>query len=113
MHRQAGIAEMDNYGIIKKGVIIRHLVLPYKIAGTDKIMQFIAQELSPDTYISLMSQYRPCYQANKFKEISRPLTAEEYEEAKEAMQKYGLSNGWIQESGGLERFAGTNIKPQL
>jgi len=113
MHRQVGVAEMDNYGIIKRGVIIRHLVLPDKIAGTDKIMQFIAQELSPDSYVSLMSQYRPCYQANKFKEISRRLRAEEYEEAKEAMQKYGLSNGWIQESGGLERFAGTNIKPQL
>jgi putative pyruvate formate lyase activating enzyme len=113
MHRQAGIAEMDNHGIIKKGVIIRHLVLPYNIAGTDKIMRFIAQELSPDSYVSLMSQYRPCHQANKFKEISRRLTAEEYEEAKEAMQKYGLSNGWIQESGGLERFAGTNIKPSV
>jgi putative pyruvate formate lyase activating enzyme len=113
IHRQVGVAEMDNHGIIKRGVIIRHLVLPDKIAGTDKIMRFIAQELSPDSYISLMSQYRPCYQANKFKEISRRLRAEEYEEAKEAMQKYGLSNGWIQESGGLERFAGTNIKPQL
>jgi putative pyruvate formate lyase activating enzyme len=113
MHRQVGIAEIDNHGIIKRGVIIRHLVLPDKIAGTDKIMRFIAQELSPDSYISLMSQYRPCYQANKFKEISRRLRAEEYEEAKEAMQKYGLSNGWIQESGGLERFAGTNIKPSV
>jgi len=113
MHRQVGVARMDNYGIIKRGVIIRHLVLPDKIAGTDKIIRFIAQELSPDSYVSLMSQYRPCYQANKFKEISRRLRAEEYEEAKEAMQKYGLSNGWIQESGGLERFAGTNIKPQL
>jgi len=111
MHRQVGIAKTDNEGIIKKGVIIRHLVLPDNIAGTDKIMKFIATELSKDTYISLMSQYFPCYKAAQHKEILRRISSEEYESAKAAMEKYGLSNGWLQDSHGLDRFAGTNIKP--
>ncbi len=113
MHRQVGIAEMDNEGIIKRGVIIRHLVLPNNISGMDKVMQFITEEISKDTYISLMSQYLPYFKASSFKEISRGLTEREYEEAKQIMEKYGLSNGWIQESYGLERFAGVHIKAGL
>jgi putative pyruvate formate lyase activating enzyme len=111
MHRQVGIARMNNAGIIIKGMIIRHLVLPQNISGTDKIMKFIAAELLPDTYISLMSQYSPYYKANNFLELSRRITYNEYKEAKKCMQRYGLSCGWIQESGGLERFAGIHIKP--
>lgn len=111
MHRQVGVANMDKNGIIKTGLIIRHLILPNRISGTDRIMQFIAEGLSADSYISLMSQYLPYNQAAQFPEISRRITHDEYEDAKTAMQKYGLYNGWVQESGGLERFAGTNIKP--
>jgi putative pyruvate formate lyase activating enzyme len=113
MHRQVGVAKIDNAGIIKRGLIIRHLVLPDNIAGTDKIMKFIAEGLSRDTYISLMSQYFPCYKASQFQEISRRITYREYQDAQAAMQRYGLHNGWIQESGGLKRFAGINIKPAL
>lgn len=111
MHRQVGIAEFDGEGIIKSGLIIRHLVLPNNIAGTEKVMEFIARELSGDSYISLMSQYLPCYKAEELPEISRRITSDEYQAAKASMEKYGLHNGWTQESGGLERFAGTNIKP--
>jgi len=113
MQRQVGVAKMDNQGIIKSGVIIRHLVLPNNISGTEKIMQFIKEEVSEDSYISLMSQYMPYYRASEFKEVSRRLKLREYEEAKKAMQRYGLYNGWIQESYGLERFAGIHIKPAL
>lgn len=113
MHRQAGIAQIDREGIMKRGLIIRHLVLPNEISGTEKIMKFIAEELSLDAYISLMSQYVPCYKANQFKEISRRITYQEYENAKNAMEKYGLYNGWIQENRGLERFAGMNIKSNI
>ncbi len=111
MQRQAGVAQIDNDGIIKKGLIIRHLVLPDNISGTDKVMRFIKEEVSPDTYISLMSQYMPYYKASGFKEISRRLTGREYSAAKNIMHKYGLHNGWVQESYGLERFAGVHIKP--
>lgn len=113
MHRQVGIAKFDNQGIIIKGVLIRHLVLPGGISGTEKIMQFIARELSRDSYISLMSQYLPCHKATKFKEISRRITCQEYEDAAAEMRKYGLYNGWFQESHGLERMAGIHIKPSL
>ena len=110
MHRQVGIANIDNQGIIKRGLVIRHLVLPHGIAGTQKIMKFIAQELSPDTYVSLMSQYHPYYRAFALGELNRALTHEEYENAKLDMEKYGLHNGWIQEEGGLERLAGIHLK---
>lgn len=112
MHRQVGIANIDNAGIISKGLIIRHLVLPGNASGTDRIMRFIADEVSRDSYISLMSQYLPYYKAAQFKEISRRITRKEYEDAKKSMHKYGLSCGWTQESYGSERFAGINIKPQ-
>jgi putative pyruvate formate lyase activating enzyme len=110
MHRQAGIAKIDNQGIIKRGLIIRHLVMPQGTLATDEIMRFIAAELSTDTYISLMSQYFPCYKAPGIPEISRRITYREYAAARKAMRKHGLYNGWTQSAGGLERFAGTNIK---
>ncbi len=113
MHRQVGVAELDDNGIIKRGVIVRHLALPHQISGTGKVMQFISEELSKETYISLMSQYMPYYKASSFKEISRRLTEDEYEEAKQLMGKWGLNNGWVQESYGIERFAGVHIKPSL
>jgi putative pyruvate formate lyase activating enzyme len=74
-------------------------------------MQFIASRLSKDTYISLMNQYAPFYKAGEFPELNRRIIIEEYEKAKSYMQAAGLYNGWIQESGGMERFAGVNIKP--
>jgi len=113
MQQQVGVAEIDGEGIIKRGLIIRHLVLPNNISGTYKIMKFIKEELSKDTYISLMSQYLPCYKANQLKDISRRITYQEYEDAKSAMEKYGLYNGWTQDGRGLERFAGINIKPSI
>jgi len=111
MHRQVGIAQFDEQGLIKKGLIVRHLVLPNNASFTDKIMEFILREISEDTYISLMSQYLPYYKASADSKINRRLRETEYEEAKKILEKYGLLNGWIQESYGSERFAGVNIKP--
>ena len=111
MYRQVGTAEFDADGLIRRGLIIRHLVLPNRSSGTDKIMRFIAEEISKDTYISLMSQYLPYHKASGYPEISRRLKKEEYEEAKKILERYDLLNGWVQESYGSERFAGVNIKP--
>lgn len=111
MHRQAGLAQINAQGLINKGLIIRHLVLPGNMSGTEQIMKFIAQEISTRAYISLMSQYTPYYKADQCHGINRRLTLQEYEAAKDCMDKYGLHNGWTQDSGGLERFAGVNIKP--
>ena len=113
MHRQVGIAQIDTQGVMKRGLIIRHLVLPNKVAGTEETMKFISQELSVDSYISLMSQYLPYHKGAEHKEINRRLKLKEYTDAKKSMDKYGLYNGWIQESFGLERFAGVNIKSVL
>ena len=110
MQRQVGVAKIDKEGIIKKGLIIRHLVLPHNIGNTEKIMEFISSGLTSETYLSLMSQYLPCYKASAIEEISRRITQEEYAQAKVSMQAHGLHNGWVQEDSGLERFAGTNIK---
>jgi len=111
MHRQVGVAEFDKEGLIRRGLIIRHLVLPNHLSGTDRIMRFIAENISEDTYISLMSQYLPYYKASAYPEISRRLKNDEYEEARKILERYNLLNGWIQESYGSERFAGVNIKP--
>lgn len=113
MHRQVGVAEFNNNDIIKKGLIIRHLVLPDNISGTEKIMKFIAEEVSTETYISLMSQYTPYYKAGKMNKISQRITLKEYEEAKEIMNSFGLYNGWTQDSYGLEHLAGVHIKSNL
>ena len=113
MYKQVGDAEFDKNNIIKRGLLIRHLVLPNNISGTEEIMKFISQKLSNKVYISLMSQYNPYYQAYKYPEISRRITKEEYQEAVDYLKKYGLDNGWTQDSYGLERLAGVNIKRSL
>ena len=113
MFRQVGPAQFDENEIAHRGLIIRHLVLPGNIAGTEEILAFIANEISPKVPLSLMSQYLPVYLANLHPPLDKPITLEEYEEAIALLRKYSLENGWIQESGGLKRFAGTNIKRNI
>ncbi|MDD5613878.1 MAG: radical SAM protein, partial [Candidatus Omnitrophica bacterium] len=108
MFRQVGNLEIDN-GIAKKGLLIRHLILPNNISDTDKVLHFIAQELSPDCFVSLMSQYYPFYCAAKEASLSRPISNQEYQGALGAMHRAGLSNGWIQDDvdeDTRKRFAG-------
>lgn len=97
MYRQVGNLVLDEHGIAQRGLIVRHLVLPNGLSGTEEIMQFLAEDISKDVYISLMSQYFPAYRALDVKELSRRITSEEYEQAWRSMQKYGLENGWVQE----------------
>jgi len=111
MNRQVGLPEFTQNGIIRKGLIIRHLVLPEGISGSKEILRFIAQEISSRAYISLMSQYSPYHRAAQDKRISRRITPEEYSQAKQLMDKYGLHNGWTQELNGQEGLAGIYIKP--
>ena len=113
MQRQVGGTRFNPDEIIEKGLLIRHLVLPNKLSGTGEIMAFIAQELGPDTYISLMSQYFPCHKAKDYPELAQRLTLEEYQEAMDIMHSHGLHNGWVQDEQGLDRFAGVNIKTNL
>jgi putative pyruvate formate lyase activating enzyme len=111
MHEQVGLPVFDGDGIIRRGLIIRHLVLPCGMSGTDKVMKFLAEEISPETYVSLMSQYHPYYRAIEDSRINRRLSAAEYEAAQDIMDANGLHNGWVQEAGGQECLAGIRIKP--
>ncbi|MDH4139308.1 MAG: radical SAM protein [Coriobacteriia bacterium] len=91
MHRQVGELEVDSRGVATRGLLVRHLVLPEGLSGTCEVMRFIAEELSPNTYVNVMAQYRPCFHADEFPEIDRRLTAEEYAEAVRAARSAGLT----------------------
>ncbi|MCL4479354.1 MAG: radical SAM protein [Deltaproteobacteria bacterium] len=97
MYRQVGGLILDSNDIAIHGLIVRHLVLPYGIAGTCESMAFIAGRISENTYISLMNQYFPANRAYEYKELSRKITREEYIHAVQCLEKNGLENGWIQE----------------
>ncbi|MDH7485492.1 MAG: radical SAM protein [Anaerolineae bacterium] len=90
MHRQVGDLALDERGVARRGLLVRHLVLPNGLAGTAEIARFLAQEVSRDTYINVMDQYRPCYRAAEYPELNRRLTPAEYEEAVRAVQSAGL-----------------------
>jgi putative pyruvate formate lyase activating enzyme len=96
MFRQVGLLETDDDGIAKRGLIIRHLVLPENISGTEETLRFIAEEISTECHISLMSQYFPAHRAETIRPLDRRLTSDEYKRATEWMSKYKLENGWCQ-----------------
>jgi putative pyruvate formate lyase activating enzyme len=89
MHRQVGDLVVED-GVAVRGLIIRHLVLPEGIAGTGEVMRFIAEELSPDSYVNVMEQYRPDHKAARYPALTRRITGEEYREALRTAQRYGL-----------------------
>jgi putative pyruvate formate lyase activating enzyme len=91
MHRQVGDLVLDENGIALRGLLVRHLVLPGGIAGTDKVLAFLAGEISRATYLNLMDQYRPCYRADEYPEIDRPITSEEFREALATAARVGLT----------------------
>jgi putative pyruvate formate lyase activating enzyme len=91
MHRQVGDLQVDDAGIARRGLLIRHLVLPNGLAGTREIMRFIAQRISPDSYVNVMSQYRPCGRGAEVKGLNRHLLPEEYQLAVKAAQQEGIS----------------------
>ena len=78
MHRQVGDLVLDAQGIAQRGLLVRHLVLPERLAGTPEIMRFLATEISQNTYLNIMDQYRPCYKAHQMPPLDRPITRLEY-----------------------------------
>ena len=91
MHRQVGDLVMDESGVAVRGLLVRHLVMPGRIDDAENIARFLADEISPDTYINVMGQYRPCGRAFDFPELSHALGAGELAEAKKAVRRAGLS----------------------
>lgn len=90
MHRQVGDLMVDDSGIAWRGLLVRHLVLPEGLAGTEEIMGFIADEISKDTYINIMDQYRPEYRAGEHPPLNRRITSHEYKEAVRMARNAGL-----------------------
>ncbi|MBN1676033.1 MAG: radical SAM protein [Kiritimatiellae bacterium] len=91
MHRQVGDLEIDAAGLATRGLLVRHLVMPEETAGTRELMRFLAQEISTNTYVNVMNQYRPCGAARTFKELSRSVTQEEYAAALRAANEEGIT----------------------
>ena len=90
MHRQVGDLEMDDEGVAQHGLLVRHLVLPNRLAGTQEVVRFLAQEVSANTYLNLMAQYRPCYKATDIPLLSRPVLKQEFFEATDLARQQGL-----------------------
>ncbi len=96
MYRQVGALKVGEDGIGAKGLLIRHLVLPGGLSSSEKIFEFIATELSRDVPVNLMSQYFPAHKAVNDPVLGRRITKREFEEAEDALHKWGLTEGWIQ-----------------
>jgi len=90
MHRQVGDLVVDASGIAVRGLLVRHLVLPDGLAGTRSVMNFIAENISPNTYVNIMAQYRPCWRADEIQALSRPVSRKECEEAMKAARAEGI-----------------------
>ena len=102
MYSQVGNAVFDDNGIIQKGVIIRHLVLPNHIQNTKNILKWINENLPKDIYVSVMAQYFPTYKAKNDSLINRKLNKKEYKEVLNYLYSLDLQNGYIQELGNHE-----------
>ncbi len=92
MHRQVGDLVSDERGIAQRGLMVRHLVMPNRVAGTREFVKWVAENLSPNTYVNIMAQYRVAYRAFEYERIGRAITPEEYVEAMEWAKEAGLTN---------------------
>ena len=99
MYNQVGAPVLDKNGIIKKGLMIRHLVLPNNIENSKKVLKWLKENIKEDVYINIMAQYFPTYKAKEIKELNRKLSKEEYKIIEDYLYKLDIENGYIQELG--------------
>jgi putative pyruvate formate lyase activating enzyme len=92
MNRQVGLHKTDENGIAQRGLMVRHLVMPNGVAGTEAFVRWVAEDLSPSTYVNIMSQYHVDYKAYEYPKIARAITVEEFLEAMTWAEEYGLNN---------------------
>jgi putative pyruvate formate lyase activating enzyme len=90
MHRQVGDLHLDQQGVAQRGLLVRHLILPDNLAGSDQIVRFLATEISTNTYLNLMDQYRPAFRAHQYPELTRRITQNEYHTAIRWAHEAGL-----------------------
>ena len=99
MYRQVGAPVLDENGIMKKGLMIRHLILPNEVQNSKKVLKWIKENIDSNVYVSIMAQYFPTYKAKEIPEIARKITKEEYEKVENYLYELDLENGYIQELG--------------
>ena len=99
MYRQAGDLELDEEGVAVKGLIVRHLILPNGIAGSEESLTWLVREVSPTVAVSIMAQYYPAHRAGRYQELDRKILPEEYQQVVNLVERLGIENGWMQ---GLE-----------
>ena len=99
MQKQVGGPKLNENGIIQKGLIIRHLVLPNNIENSEKILRWIKSNINEEVYISIMAQYFPSYKAKQMNDINRKLSEEEYAKIEDLVYELDIKNGYMQELG--------------
>jgi len=104
MQRQVGDLEVDDEGIAQKGLIIRHLILPNGIAGSEDSLRWLVNEVSPNVAVSIMSQYYPAHKAHRYPLLARRILPEEYAEVVGLAERVGIINGWIQGMESAEHY---------
>jgi len=97
MHRQVGGLVVDSAGVALRGLIVRHLILPGGLAGSEESLTWLAENISPGVHISMMAQYYPAHHAARFPELARHITPSEYGHVMDVMDRLGMENGWVQE----------------
>jgi putative pyruvate formate lyase activating enzyme len=104
MYRQVGNLLIDESGLAQRGLIVRHLILPNGLAGSEESLIWLAEELSPTVTVSIMSQYLPLHRARGIPLLSRGISVAEYETVLRLLSDTGIENGWIQEMGASEHY---------
>ena len=99
MYRQVGTPVLDENGVMKKGLMIRHLILPNEVQNSKKVLKWIKENIDSNVYVSIMAQYFPTYKAKEIPEIARKITKEEYEKVENYLYGLDLENGYMQELG--------------
>lgn len=99
MYRQVGTPKLNEKGIMQKGLMIRHLIIPNQIENSKQVLKWIKENLDNNIYVSIMAQYFPTYKAKELDEINRKLTKQEYDEVENYLYELDLDNGYIQELG--------------
>ena len=104
MYRQVGDLVVDESGVAQRGLIVRHLILPNGLAGSEESLTWLVREVSPAVTVSIMSQYMPMHQAPRIPLLARKITMEEYRKVLRLLSDLGIENGWVQEKGSAEEY---------
>ncbi|MFC1901768.1 radical SAM protein [Chloroflexota bacterium] len=104
MYRQVGNLDVDGEDIARKGLIVRHLILPHGLAGSEDSLGWLTGEISPEVAVSIMSQYYPAHRANQYPQLARKISYREYAEVVEIVDRLGIVNGWTQDMESPENY---------